>query len=142
RCPAPGRRKPHVRATRDGYGVPHVKGNNLYDAGYGIGMAQAEDRLFQMEFVRKSAAGYLAEIGGTSFLSDDQDARRQFYTTEEQEYLFSTLSCPLQTLVHGYVDGVNAWLTQIYADQTLAKVPHEFFFLPKVVRALGNGTIP
>src|SRR4051812_40638972 len=83
RCSIPKHRKPHVHTTRDAYGAPHVRGNNLYDAGYGIGQAQAEDRLFQMEFVRKSASGHLAEVAGTSFLSDDQDARRQFYTTEE-----------------------------------------------------------
>src|SRR5262245_38085011 len=136
-CKMPKRRKAHVRMTRDNFGVPHIKGNTLYDAGYGVGQAQAQDRLFQMEFVRKSATGNLAEVAGRDFLGDDEDARRQFYTEEERQYLFSTLSCPLQTLVQGYVDGVNAYMQQTYGDTTLANVPHEFFFLPLLVHALG-----
>src|SRR4029453_5628073 len=69
-----------VRITRDDYGVPHVKARTLYDVGYGMGQAQAQDRLFQMELVRKSATGNVAELFGTDFLSDNIDARRQFYS--------------------------------------------------------------
>ncbi len=131
-----------VRITRDDYGVPHVKARTLYDVGYGMGQAQAQDRLFQMELVRKSATGNVAELFGTDFLSDDVDARRQFYSEEEQQYLYSTVSCPVQTLVQGFVDGVNAYVDQIYADTTLANVPHEFFFVPTAIRLIGNGVIP
>jgi len=57
-------RRPHVRLTRDEFGVPHLRAHTLYDVGYGTGLAQAQDRLFQMEFVRKSATGNLAEVAG------------------------------------------------------------------------------
>src|SRR5262249_4064031 len=133
---------PHVKITRDDYGVPHLKARTFHDVGYGIGRAQAEDRLFQMEFVRKSATGNLAEVVGRGFLSDDEDSRRQFYSEEERQYLFSTLTCDLQQLVQGFVDGVNDWIAEIYGDTTLANVPHEFFFLPTVIRIEGNGHIP
>ena len=66
-----------------------------------------------MEFVRKSATGYLAEVAGRDFLSDDEDTRRQFYSEEERQFLYSTLSCELQTVVQGFVDGVNAWIAPI-----------------------------
>ena len=141
-CPAATPGKPHYRITRDAYGVPHVKARSLYDVGYATGIAQAEDRLFQMEFVRKSAIGNLAEIAGRDQLGSDEDTRRQFYSEEERAYLFSTLRCDLKSLVQGYVDGVNAYVAEIYADATLARVPHEFFFLPTVVRIQGNGQIP
>ncbi len=134
--------RPRYRVTRDGYGVPHIKARGLYDVGFATGIAQAEDRLFQMEFVRKSATGNLAEIAGRDQLGSDEDTRRQFYTEEERAYLFSTLSCDVQTLVRGFVDGINAHLATIYADPALARVPHEFFFLPTVIRIQGNGTIP
>src|SRR5581483_2728309 len=138
------RRPRHVRSrmTRDAYGVPHLKAHTLYDVGYGIGLAQAQDRLFQMEFVRKSATGNLAEVVGRDFLADDEDTRRQFYSEEERQYLFTTLSCDLQTIVLGFVDGVNAWMDQIYADTSLANVPHEFFLLPTLIRVQGNLKIP
>src|SRR5262245_32913614 len=131
-----------IRISRDDFGVPHVKARTLYDVGYGMGQAQAQDRLFQMELVRKSATGNVAEVFGTDFLSDDVDARRQFYSTEEQQYLYTTVSCPVQTLVQGFVDGVNAYVDEIYADTTLARVPHEFFFVPTAIRLQGNGKIP
>src|SRR5262249_19341092 len=83
-CPAPAPRRPHYSITRDGYGVPHVKARSLYDVGYATGVAQAEDRLFQMEFVRKSTTGNLAEIAGRDQLGSDEDTRRQFYTEEER----------------------------------------------------------
>src|SRR5262245_767419 len=134
--------RPRYRITRDEFGVPHIKARSLYDVGYATGVAQAEDRLFQMEFVRKSATGNLAEIAGRDQLGSDEDTRRQFYTEEERAYLFSTLRCDLQSLVQGFVDGVNAHIDAIYADSSLARVPHEFFFLPTVVRIQGNGQIP
>src|SRR5262249_50218215 len=115
---------------------------SLYDVGYGIGQAQAQDRLFQMELVRKAATGNVAELFGVDFLSDDEDARRQFYSEEELQSLATTVSCPVQTLVQGFVDGVNAYVAAIYADTTLKDVPHEFFFVPTAIRLQGNGTIP
>ena len=141
-CKIKTTKKPKVRITRDGYGVPHVKARSLYDVGYGMGQAQAQDRLFQMELVRKSATGNVAELFGRDFLSADEDARRQFYSDEELQYLVSTVSCPIQTLVQGFVDGVNAYVDAIYADASLANVPHEFFFVPTGIRLQGNGTIP
>jgi acyl-homoserine lactone acylase PvdQ len=135
-------KKPKVRITRDGYGVPHLKARSLYDVGFGMGQGQAQDRLFQMELVRKSATGNVAELFGTDFLSDDIDARRQFYSQEELDALSTTVSCPVQTLVRGFVDGVNAYIAQIYGDTMLTSVPHEFFFAPTAIRLQGNGTIP
>jgi len=88
-----------IRITRDDYGVPHVKARSLYDIGYGMGQAQAQDRLFQMELVRKSATGNVAELFGTSFLSSDIDARRQFYSDDELQALAKNVSCPVQTIV-------------------------------------------
>src|SRR5262249_25476103 len=131
-----------IRTTRDGYGVPHLKARSLYEVGWGLGQAQAEDRLFQMEFTRKAATGNLAEVAGRDFISDDEDARRQFYTEEERARLAQALPCNEQTIIQGFVDGVNAFLDAAYADTTLAKIPHEFFFLPTVIRIQGNGQIP
>src|SRR5262249_29717113 len=135
-------KKVRVRTTRDAYGVPLLKARSLYDVGWGLGQAQAEDRLFQMEFTRKAATGNLAEVAGRDFLSDDEDARRQFYREEERARLTQALPCNEQTIVQGFVDGVNAFLDAAYADATLAKIPPEFFFLPTVIRLQGNGQIP
>jgi acyl-homoserine lactone acylase PvdQ len=63
-CQVKVSRRLKVQITRDDYGVPHLKARTLYDAGYGMGQAQAQDRLFQMELVRKSATGNVAELFG------------------------------------------------------------------------------
>jgi penicillin amidase len=131
-----------IRITRDDYGVPHVKARSLYDIGYGMGQAQAQDRLFQMELVRKSATGNVAELFGTSFLSSDIDARRQFYSDDELQALAKNVSCPVQTIVQGFVDGVNAYIDEIYADPSQNQIPYEFFVLPLAIRLQGNFTIP
>src|SRR5207247_4856458 len=127
---------------RAAFAVPHLRARTLYDVGYGTGLAQPAARCVPMKFVRKRATANLAEVAGRDFLSDDEAARRQFYSEEERQFLYSTLSCELQNLVQGFVDGANAWIEQIYADTSLANVPHEFFFLPIVVRLQGNGQIP
>ncbi|HXJ35523.1 MAG TPA: penicillin acylase family protein [Candidatus Eisenbacteria bacterium] len=131
-----------VQITRDDYGVPHLKARTLYDVGYGMGQGQAQDRLFQMELVRKSATGNVAELFGRDFLSSDIDARRQFYSDEERQYLATTVSCPVQTLVQGFVDGVNAYIDEIYAGPSLDRIPYEFFILPLAIRLQGNFQIP
>jgi hypothetical protein len=73
-----------------------------------------------MELVRKSATGNLAEVVGRDFLSDDIEARRQFYSQEELDALRPASRARSQTLVQGFVDGVNAVSQTIYADTTLA----------------------
>ena len=63
--------------------VVHPVGRN----GVAMTMAGQEHRV---------ATGNLAEVVGPDFLADDEDTRRQFYSEEERQYLFSTLSCDLQ----------------------------------------------
>ncbi|HZP40759.1 MAG TPA: penicillin acylase family protein [Candidatus Binatia bacterium] len=127
---------------RDAYGVPHIKAHGMYEAGFAIGVAQAEDRLFQMEFTRKAATGNLAEVVGRDFLGADEDTRTQFYSEEERAFLFSTLGCDQQALVQGFVDGINSETDVLFREPGLPRVPHEFFFLPLVVQLQGNGTVP
>src|SRR5262249_45168840 len=72
----------------------------------------------------------------------DVDARRQFYSQEEFQALAGTVSCPVQTIVQGFVDGVNAYIDEIYAGPSLDRIPYEFFVLPLAIRVQGNFTIP
>lgn len=128
--------------ARDAYGVPHIKAHGNYEAGFALGVAQADDRLFQMEFTRKSATGNLAEVVGRDFLGSDEDTRTQFYSEEERAFFFTTLGCDQQALVQGFVDGINSEIGVIFREPGLPRVPHEFFFLPLVVQIQGNGTVP
>ena len=53
-----------IRIGRDECGVPHIFAETLPDLGFGLGLAMAEDRLWQMELLRRLASGRLAEVLG------------------------------------------------------------------------------
>ena len=50
--------------TRDGYGVPHIHSATLSGMWFGAGYAQAQDRLVQLELVRRNSEGTLAQVFG------------------------------------------------------------------------------
>jgi len=53
-----------VRIRRDEVGVPHIFAENLPDLGFGVGVAMAQDRRWQMEAMRLLACGRMAELAG------------------------------------------------------------------------------
>lgn len=65
-----------ARIARDAQGVPHIKAASWEDAIFLEGYAMAQDRLWQMDGMRRRAAGELAEVVGRAALPGDQDARR------------------------------------------------------------------
>src|SRR5437763_390112 len=60
----PGLRGP-VRIARDPHGVPYVSAATDRDLFFGFGYAVAQDRLFQLEYIRRHAGGRLAEVIGS-----------------------------------------------------------------------------
>jgi penicillin amidase len=54
----------NVDMIRDEWGIPHIFGDNLPDVAFVEGYMMAEDRLVQMDLVRKNAAGRLTEVAG------------------------------------------------------------------------------
>src|SRR6202020_784244 len=70
--------------TRDGHGVPHVRGETPADAWAGMGYACAQDRLFQMDYDRRRACGRWAEVAGFPALGADVLARRLGLTAAAQ----------------------------------------------------------
>jgi penicillin amidase len=117
--------------VRDGYGVPNIYANQAPGMWYGAGYAQAQDRLVQMEFSRRTAEGTLAAILGPDLLSQDEFIRTLFYTTDEMQSQFQSLPTWIQDALTAYSDGVNAYLAKAYASAASrhARVPYEFFVL-------------
>src|SRR5215471_12936603 len=60
----------------DTHGGPHIRAANLDDALFLQGYVTAQDRLWQMDGLRRYAGGTLAEILGPSFVESDREARR------------------------------------------------------------------
>jgi penicillin amidase len=60
-----------VTIARDGDGVPLITAVDDSDAVFGLGFAHAQDRLFQMEMMRRYGAGRLSEVFGARTLAID-----------------------------------------------------------------------
>src|SRR5579872_5855588 len=60
-----------VEILRDCAGVPHVYASTTPDLYFGLGVAMAQDRLWQMDRLRRRALGRQAEILGASYLASD-----------------------------------------------------------------------
>src|SRR6267154_293647 len=83
--------KAEVEILFDDYGVPHIYAQNEEDAYYALGYAHAQDRLFQMEMLRRAAGGRLSEILGEKLLKVDKLFRtlgiNQFAKEHAQKFL-------------------------------------------------------
>lgn len=64
-----------VRIVRDERDIPHIYAANEHDLMFAQGYAQASDRLFQMDLLRRFVYGRLAEILGPAVFSADENAR-------------------------------------------------------------------
>jgi penicillin amidase len=97
-----------VTVQYDERGVPHIRADNEADLYRALGYVHAQDRLFQMEIVRRLANGELAEIFGPSQLDSD----RLFRTLRLRERGKAMVAAadpnsPATKAIQAYLDGVN-----------------------------------
>ena len=57
--------------ARDDYGIPHIFAGSAHDAFYALGVAHAQDRLWQMEITRRALRGRVAEMLGQPGVDSD-----------------------------------------------------------------------
>src|ERR1700712_4835531 len=60
-----------VEVVRDEAGIPHIFASTSADLQFGLGYAMAEDRLWQMDRLRRRAFGRQAEVMGSAYLAAD-----------------------------------------------------------------------
>ncbi|HEX2037214.1 MAG TPA: penicillin acylase family protein, partial [Chloroflexota bacterium] len=94
---------------RDRCGVAHVKGAGERDLWFGQGFASAQDRLWQMEYDRRRAAGRWAEVAGPGAVAADVLARRLQLVRASQADV-EAMSPPTRAMFEAYAAGVNAFL--------------------------------
>src|SRR3984957_16887353 len=68
--------KNEVTVQRDAKGVPHIRAQSADDLCTAQGYVMAQDRLWQMDLVRRAASGRLSEIIGPQTLEIDRSFRR------------------------------------------------------------------
>jgi penicillin G amidase len=112
-----------VTIARDALGVPHISAASEDDLYFAQGYATAQDRLWQMDGLRRLAGGDLSEIIGPAGLELDRDARRlRMRRIAEQAYV--SLPAKDRAPLAAYARGVN------YFIQThLHRLPIEFTLL-------------
>ncbi len=98
-----------VEVVRDRHGIPHVYAGSRLDLVRAQGYVHAQDRLFQMESLRRYAFGRLAELAGRRALELDRTARRLLLRQAAER---DAAACDDRTraLVEAYCEGVNAFL--------------------------------
>src|SRR6478672_12566969 len=106
-----GLRQP-VSVTRDGLGIPTIRGASREDVARATGFLHAQDRFFQMDLARRRAAGELAELVGASALPVDRRARLHRFRAEARQAV-SLLRPQDRDVLRAYVGGVNAGLAQL-----------------------------
>jgi penicillin amidase len=111
-----------VRLERDDHGIPVIRADNRNDLAFGTGFAHGQDRFFQMDVLRRAAAGELAELFGPGVISVDKK-NRQFRFRDHARSISENVSGPDRLLVAAYVKGVNAGL------ESLGNRPFEYLVL-------------
>ncbi|ALS31483.1 penicillin amidase [Pseudoalteromonas translucida KMM 520] len=101
-----------VIISRDVLGQAVIKAQSRNDAAYGLGYAHGQDRFFQMDLLRRNAAGELSEIFGKAALALDKKMRFHQLRKRSQTILKNLPESDKQ-LLKSYAQGVNEGLAQI-----------------------------
>ena len=120
-----------VEIVRDNANVPHIFGSTDPDVYYGLGLAHAQDRLWQMLLLRRTAQGRLSELFGQQTVDTDRLLRRlDLYTLAVQsvnaqdDYTLAAL--------RSYAAGVNAWLREVNEGARGRGAPEFWLFEPNI----------
>jgi penicillin amidase len=117
-----------VVIRRDERGIPYIQAKNDHDLYLAQGFVTAGDRLWQMDLLRRSERGELAEIlsaGPNNFVLDQDKQHRTLGFTQVAQTEFAEASPQSRALLQAYADGVNAYIATLDA-RTL---PPEFQIL-------------
>ncbi len=116
-----------VEIIRDTANVPHIIGETDPDVFYGLGYAHAQDRLWQMTVMRRTAQGRLSEVFGTRTVPIDKLLRRlDLYGLAHRSV--DAQDDYTKAALRAYAAGVNARLTQINEEALGRGAPEMFLF--------------
>jgi len=114
-----------VEILRDRAGVPHIYGTSTADVYFGLGLAMAQDRLWQMDRLRRRAMGRQAEILGPEYVRSDL-MHLTVGIDRLAEADAARLDGSIRQLVEAFVKGINRWI-EVSTDA--GDLPPEFGLL-------------
>ncbi len=110
-----------VKISRDNFGVPHIFAKTDEGAFFGQGYAEACDRLFQLEMIRLSSSGRMAEALGEDYVEFDKMYLRYFPAGDDLKSLVSGLDESQLSLFGAFAAGINKRI-----DEVAGNLPKEF----------------
>ena len=120
-----------VEIVRNNDNVPHIMGKSDEDVFFALGFAHAQDRLWQMTMLRRTAQGRLSELFGQPTVKVDELMRRlDLYGLALQDVAAqdpATLAA-----LEAYSAGVNAWIGEINKGARGRGAPEFFLFEPEI----------
>ena len=97
----------------DTYGIPHIYAKNEPDAFRALGYVHAQDRLWQMEVLRRVAPGRLSEVFGVDALANDKLFLGLGIDEATQKVLEGVDPAdPAIILAQAYLDGINQYIEE------------------------------
>jgi len=117
-----------VEIARNTFAVPHIFAETDVDVYYGLGFAHAQDRLWQMMLMRRTAQGRLSEVFGERTLRTDELMRRLDLYGLSQRSVAAQDNDAL-TALDAYARGVNAWITLVN-ERAMGRGAPEYFLFP------------
>ncbi|MGA2342170.1 MAG: penicillin acylase family protein [Steroidobacteraceae bacterium] len=111
-----------VAIERDAAGVPTLVAHNRTDLARALGYVHGQDRFFQMDLLRRAAAGELSALLGPSTLPADRELRPHRFRAVARA-IVAQMDAPSRALLEAYVAGVNAGLA------SLGSRPFEYWVL-------------
>ncbi|MGY2263089.1 penicillin acylase family protein [Pseudomonas sp. SDO55104_S430] len=116
-----------VTVRYDERGVPHIRAVNEPDLYRALGYVHAQDRLFQMEVLRRLARGELAEVLGPKLLDTDKLMRSLRIRERAETYLANLdKNSPTFIAMQAYLDGINQ-----YQDSHAKPMEFDVLGIPK-----------
>ena len=118
--------KSKIIIKTDPYAIPHITGNSDKETFFGLGYVHAQERLWQMTFLKRLSQGRLSEISGTKTVLLDSFMKSLDLQTLANE-IFKNLPPDFKQILSFYSRGINLRLKEIQ-EQGLGRGSPEFFF--------------
>jgi|GEM_PF-6200940 len=100
---------------RDNYGISHIQSDSELEAYFALGYAQAKDRLFQIEFIKRAALGRLSELYGKSHIGYDKFIRA-FEIDSIAYYQFQNSDERTKRVLSYFTEGINKYIINHRGD--------------------------
>lgn len=113
-----------VEVSRDAAGIPTIRSQSREDLSFALGYLHAQERLFQMDLLRRNSAGELSELFGPLALTHDKRIRVHQFRVRAEKYV-NHLAPHHKTILTQYTAGINQGMSELGAK------PLEYWLLNK-----------